>query len=61
MPEDKLRHGDHRFEWTRQEFAEWVQKVGEQFGYTATIEGIGEEDPNLGSASQMAVFQRSVE
>ncbi|WP_373552553.1 3' terminal RNA ribose 2'-O-methyltransferase Hen1 [Haliscomenobacter sp.] len=61
MPEDKFRHGDHRFEWTRQEFAEWVQKLSEQFGYTATIEGIGEEDPNLGAASQMAVFKRSVE
>lgn len=61
MPEDKFRHGDHRFEWTRQEFAEWVQKVGEQFGYTASIEGIGEEDPNWGAASQMAVFQRSVD
>jgi len=61
MSEDKLRHRDHRFEWTRQEFATWVNGVAEKFGYTARIEGVGEEDPNWGAASQMAVFQRSVE
>lgn len=61
MAEDKLRHRDHRFEWTRQEFATWVNGVAEKFGYIARIEGVGEEDPNWGAASQMAVFQRSVE
>lgn len=61
MAEDKLRHRDHRFEWTRQEFATWVDGVAEKFGYTASIEGVGEEDPDWGTASQMAVFQRSVD
>lgn len=61
MAEDKLRHRDHRFEWTRQEFATWVDAVAEKFGYTANIEGVGEEDPNWGAASQMAVFRRSVD
>ncbi|MBK9488009.1 MAG: 3' terminal RNA ribose 2'-O-methyltransferase Hen1 [Haliscomenobacter sp.] len=61
MPEDKLRHRDHRFEWTRDEFAEWVNQVSEKFGYTASIEGVGEEDPAFGAASQMAVFRRSVD
>lgn len=61
MAEDKLRHRDHRFEWTRQEFTTWVNAVAEKFGYTANIEGVGEEDPNWGAASQMAVFRRSVD
>lgn len=61
MPEDKLRHRDHRFEWTRHEFAEWVNQVSEKFGYTASIEGVGEEDPAFGAASQMAVFRRGVD
>jgi len=61
MPEDKLRHRDHRFEWTRHEFAEWVNQVSEKFGYGASIEGVGEEDPAFGAASQMAVFRCSVD
>lgn len=61
MAEDKLRHRDHRFEWTRQEFTTWVNAVAEKFGYTANIEGVGEGDPNWGAASQMAVFRRSVD
>lgn len=61
MSEDKLRHRDHRFEWTRQEFATWVNGVAEKFGYIARIEGVGKEDPKWGAASQMAVFQRSVD
>jgi 3' terminal RNA ribose 2'-O-methyltransferase Hen1 len=61
MPEDKMRHRDHRFEWTRQEFANWSAQVAEKFGYTSSIEGIGEEDPKLGSASQMAVFKRNAD
>lgn len=61
MAEDKLRHRDHRFEWTRHEFATWVNAVAEKFGYTANIEGVGAEDPNWGAASQMAVFRRSVD
>jgi 3' terminal RNA ribose 2'-O-methyltransferase Hen1 len=61
LPEDKLRHSDHRFEWTRAEFAIWVQQVAEKFGYTANITGIGEEDALCGTASQMAVFRKSVD
>lgn len=61
IAEDKLRHRDHRFEWTRQEFATWVDGIAEKFGYTASIEGVGEEDPIWGAASQMAIFQRSVD
>lgn len=55
---EAMRHDDHRFEWSRAEFAEWVQKIGEKFGYSAEIEGLGEAHEIYGAPSQMAVFKR---
>ncbi len=60
MPEGKLRHGDHRFEWTRAEFQAWATKTAETFGYEFEISFIGEEDENYGAPTQMAVFERCV-
>jgi len=56
LPDDKLRHGDHRFEWTRAEFQAWARQVGKRFGYSVTFEPIGEEDEALGAPTQMGVF-----
>ena len=53
-----LRHRDHRFEWTRAEFAAWCERVGETFGYSFEISGVGPEDETHGAPSQMAVFTR---
>ncbi len=53
-----LRHGDHRFEWTRAEFAEWCVGVAERHGYTVALSGIGPEDDSYGAPTQMAVFSR---
>jgi len=58
LPAGKLRHRDHRFEWTRAEFAEWTARVAERFGYTVRHLPIGPEDPDVGAATQMAVFDR---
>ncbi|PSK64598.1 Ubiquinone biosynthesis O-methyltransferase [Micromonospora sp. MH33] len=52
----RFRHADHRFEWTRPEFAAWVERVAATHGYTSTIGGIGDEDPELGAPTQMAVL-----
>ncbi|MGH7667250.1 MAG: 3' terminal RNA ribose 2'-O-methyltransferase Hen1 [Candidatus Dormibacteria bacterium] len=52
------RHRDHRFEWSREEFASWCHKVALQHGYQVVLEGIGEADPELGSASQLAIFTK---
>lgn len=52
------RHPDHRFEWTRVQFAAWVGAVAERHGYTAEIRGIGDPDPELGAPTQMGVFRR---
>lgn len=58
LPAGRFRHRDHRFEWTRAEFAAYAQGVAERHGYTVTFEPIGDEDPTLGAPSQMAVFRR---
>jgi 3' terminal RNA ribose 2'-O-methyltransferase Hen1 len=57
--EHSLRHRDHRFEWTRQEFQEWVQKIASQYGYEWQIQGIGTVSLDHGSPSQMVLFQKS--
>ncbi|GHU56343.1 3' terminal RNA ribose 2'-O-methyltransferase Hen1 [Clostridia bacterium] len=56
LAEDSMRHGDHRFEWTRGEFKEWANKVAEKFGYSARLSEIGEIDEQLGAPTQMGVF-----
>jgi 3' terminal RNA ribose 2'-O-methyltransferase Hen1 len=58
LPTATLRHRDHRFEWTRAEFAAWAQGVGERHGYQVVISGIGPLDPEVGCPTQMAVFSR---
>ncbi|MFI6129764.1 3' terminal RNA ribose 2'-O-methyltransferase Hen1 [Micromonospora sp. NPDC051141] len=54
----RFRHADHRFEWTRAEFAAWVARVAAAHGYTATLGGIGDDDPEVGSPTQLAIFTR---
>ena len=56
LPSDKLRHRDHRFEWTTKEFQDWGNNVAERFNYQVTFEGIGNEDPEVGTPTQMATF-----
>ncbi len=56
LADGKLRHADHRFEWTRAEFAAWCTQVAERFGYQVNIQPIGALDPELGSVTQMGVF-----
>jgi len=56
MAPGALRHPDHRFEWTRAEFAAWAGRVAEAWGYQLRLGGIGPEDAALGCPTQMAVF-----
>lgn len=53
-----MRHPDHRFEWTRAEFAAWCTGVAERRGYSVELRGVGEVDPEVGAPTQMAVFRR---
>ncbi len=52
------RHPDHRFEWTRADFAGWTGRVAGAHGYTVELTGIGEHDPEHGTPTQLAVFHR---
>jgi len=58
LPPGSFRHADHRFEWTRAEFADWVNRVASAYGYRARIAPLGDLDEALGAPSQMAVFTR---
>jgi 3' terminal RNA ribose 2'-O-methyltransferase Hen1 len=55
----RLRHRDHRFEWTRAEFETWGARVAEQHGYRVRFAPLGPFDEALGAPSQMAVFEWS--
>lgn len=61
LPGGMLRHADHRFEWTRQEFQSWAQRIGERYGYTVNFLPIGSEDDVVGAPTQMGVFTASRE
>lgn len=58
MPAGQLRHTDHRFEWTRQEFQNWATSVAERFGYSVHCLSLGPEDEIVGAPSQMGIFSR---
>ena len=57
----KMRHMDHRFEWSRKEFEEWGTKLALQYGYQVVFSPIGEIDEEVGALSQMAVFKLKTE
>jgi 3' terminal RNA ribose 2'-O-methyltransferase Hen1 len=56
-----MRHSDHRFEWTRAEFAAWAQRVAAEHGYDVEIRGVGEAQEDTGRPTQMALFKEKEE
>jgi len=59
LPRGAMRHRDHRFEWTRQEFGDWAERVGETYGYAVRFLPVGTDDPEVGAPTQMAVFSKA--
>jgi len=53
-----LRHHDHRFEWTRGQFAAWTALVADLYRYRVQLRGVGDVDPEVGAPTQLAVFTR---
>ncbi len=51
-----MRHSDHRFEWTRAEFQAWAARVAAAHGYTVAYRGVGDDDPEVGTPTQLALF-----
>jgi 3' terminal RNA ribose 2'-O-methyltransferase Hen1 len=56
LPAGHVRHPDHRFEWTRDQFRNWATAVAVRHGYEVRFLGIGPEDPEVGAPTQMAIF-----
>ncbi|MER7497567.1 3' terminal RNA ribose 2'-O-methyltransferase Hen1 [Streptomyces pharetrae] len=56
LPAGHVRHRDHRFEWTREEFRTWAGAVAERHGYGVRYVAVGPDDPEVGPPTQMAVF-----
>jgi 3' terminal RNA ribose 2'-O-methyltransferase Hen1 len=56
LPAGHVRHSDHRFEWTRAEFAGWAGAVAERHGYEVAFAPVGPDDPEVGPPTQLAVF-----
>ncbi|MEO1227661.1 MAG: 3' terminal RNA ribose 2'-O-methyltransferase Hen1 [Myxococcota bacterium] len=54
----RLRHGDHRFEWSRAEMESWARRVADEHGYRLRILPVGAVDPEVGAPTQMGVFER---
>ncbi len=59
LPAGKLRHRDHRFEWTRAEFEGWCRAKAETFGYSVRFAPVGPVDQQVAAPTQMAVFTRA--
>lgn len=59
LPAGHVRHGDHRFEWTRAEFRAWAATVAERHGYAVEFTPVGDDDPQVGPPTQMAVFTQA--
>lgn len=59
LPAGQLRHPDHRFEWTRQEFQTWANRIAERFDYQVRFLPVGPEHPEFGPPTQMAMFQQN--
>ncbi len=56
LAEGDLRHHDHRFEWTRAEFAAWAERVAAMYGYRVRFVPVGTVTA-AGAPTQMAVFE----
>ena len=58
VPRNRFRHTGHRFEWGRARFRDWAESVAVRWGWTVKVSDIAGNHPDLGGASQMAVFVR---
>ncbi|MEV5596713.1 3' terminal RNA ribose 2'-O-methyltransferase Hen1 [Streptomyces sp. NPDC052496] len=59
LPAGHVRHGDHRFEWTREEFRAWAAEVAGRHGYEVEFRPVGPDDPEVGPPTQLAYFRQA--
>lgn len=53
---EEMRHDDHRFEWTRQQFEAWCKAMAPN--YDCEFEGIGDVHETYGTPTQMCIMIR---
>jgi 3' terminal RNA ribose 2'-O-methyltransferase Hen1 len=60
LEDGRLRHSDHRFEWTRAEFRGWAEKTAARYGYMVRITEIGEASApaDTDAPTQMGIFTK---
>lgn len=56
LPAGHVRHADHRFEWTREEFRKWAEETAARHGYAVRLRPVGPDDPEVGPPTQLALF-----
>lgn len=61
LPAGAFRHPDHRFEWSRAEFAAWADGVALRRGYTVEYRTVGAVDPERGAPTQLALFRKAAD
>jgi SAM-dependent methyltransferase len=59
LPAGTMRHRDHRFEWTRDQFRSWAGQVASRYGYGVRLLPVGPDDAEVGPPTQLAVFHRT--
>ncbi len=57
LPAGHVRHADHRFEWDREQFRAWAERVADTYGYTVALRPVGPQDPEVGPPTQLALFR----
>ncbi len=55
---ERLRHSDHRFEWTRAEGRAWAERMSATYHYEVTQQEIGAAEPEIGAPSQLFIFDQ---
>lgn len=53
---EEMRHDDHRFEWTRQQFETWCKEIAPH--YDCQFKGIGDLHAQYGTPTQMCIMTR---
>ena len=54
----QMRHSDHRFEWTREEFENWAKQAAQKYNYQVEFVPIGPIHETCGPPTQMGVFKK---
>jgi len=58
LPPGRMRHPDHRFEWTREQFRRWAESISAEYGYSVRYLPVGPVDEAVGPPTQLAEFNR---